>query len=129
MRPAASSVVADMAAAREAGAAAPMTIGEALRIAQNLRLTPEMLIDGPRAKCVIDTLLSAVQSSSAFHKAKLAGEEVFVLRSRDRSAPAAISTWARSAEEHGCPLEKVREAVAVMNRWAAQDQSNTRWPD
>lgn len=109
------STVTEMAAARAqalASADEPMTIAEAIGKAQFLRLQPECVVSALEARRVIDALLSAIQSSPTFHKALLAGEEVFVLRQRDRAAPS-------------------RRRNAVSDRWnaaleAAADRLRTR---
>lgn len=125
-------VVQDMAAMREenrAQADAPMSIGEAVDLARRLRQAPETVLDAARSKRAIDALLSGLEYSPTYLKAIVAGEEVFVLRQRDRCAPAAIVTWTRSASEHGCPDEKVLGANGTWRRWYALPESMTRWPD
>lgn len=47
-------------------------------------------------------------------------EPIFVLRAQDKLAPELVREWACSAEEHGCPPEKVKEAMdcaAAMESW------------
>lgn len=113
---------------REA-AARPMTIGEAADLARRLRETPELVVDGPRAKQAIDTLFAALERSTCYLKATLAGEEVFVLRQSDRAAVEAIRTWAHAASLHGCRDEKVRDAHATAGAWLSQPVEKTKWPD
>lgn len=125
------STVTEMAAARAqalASADEPMTIAEAIGKAQFLRLQPECVVSALEARRVIDALLSAIQSSPTFHKALLAGEEVFVLRSRDRAAPMAIHVWALQAAEHGADHNKVSDAEQTWVRWELQSPDKTRWP-
>ena len=68
-------------------------------------------------------------SATGLAQAKKAGEEVFVLRQSDRAAPAAIVTWTKAAEEHGCRQEKLRDATQTWQRWSAQPLASTKWPE
>lgn len=125
------STVTEMAAARAQALAAadePMTIADAIGKAEFMRLQPEYVVSPAEARRVIDALLAAIQSSTCFYKAKKLGEEVFVLRSRDRAAPMAIHVWARQAAEHGADHNKVSDAEQTWVRWELQSPEKTRWP-
>lgn len=105
------------------------TLTSAIEQALFLRKQQECLLSGPEARALIDTLLSAIESSPCYMKALLKGEEVFVLRQQDRAAPGAIDNWAAEAKRHGCPEEKVRTAFAKSKRWAHLPDEKTKWPD
>lgn len=125
-------IVEQMAREREERAKAAeqaLTITEAINEAQWLRKTPDGILDPLRARKTIDALLSAIESSPCFLKAKLKGEEVFVLRQQDRAAPFAIRYWAEAAERKGCPGTKVEEANRISVRWGRQSPNVTKWPD
>jgi hypothetical protein len=54
-------------------------------------------------------------------------EPIFVLRAQDKLAPHLVYMWAKLAKEHGCPLEKVKEAedcAEAMFAWP-----NRKYPD
>ena len=105
------------------------TIADAITDARFYRAHPEILIDGQKAKRVIDALLAALERSQSYLKAIQRGQEVFVLVEQDRAAPSVILAWATAAEEHGCESEKVNDAYHMAVRWSQQDEANTKWPD
>jgi len=55
-------------------------------------------------------------------------EPVFVLRSKDRLAPAAIEHWAQLAEDNGAPqrAEQARAWAEEMRHW--QGRNYTQYP-
>jgi len=126
--PQGSSVVADMAADREAQTKRGMTIQEAIEGALWLRRTPDGHMDTAKLRVLALTLLSALEASTCYFKAMQKGEEVFVLRQQDRAAPLAIDTWANAAEIKGCGHAKVADARAIAARWLKQDLDTTKWP-
>lgn len=120
-------VVQECAATREQAAAAPYTVATAIADAQYYRAHPECVVGTQQLKRVVDTLLSAVESSPAFYNAVCRGQEVFVLVEQDRAAPGAIFAWATAAEAHGC--KKVEPARAKAVRWSQSPRVETKWPD
>lgn len=113
----------------QAEAAPSMTVAEAIREAQHIRAQrEEYLVTPQKLKLINATLLSAIESSPCFLKAKQKGEEVFVLRQQDRAAPFAIASWADLADGHGCAHEKVTDARAIATRWRVQHDDQTKWP-
>jgi len=106
-----------------------MTIREAVELAQWLRRTPDGIIPQHKVEQAMAALLAALEASQCYLKATLAGEQTFVLRQRDRAAPAAISVWAMEAQKHGCSDDKTAEAHRMAASWAMQPDSATKWPD
>lgn len=56
-----------------------------------------------------------------------ANEPIFVLRGQDRLAPDLIREWARLAEHHSLPQEKLNEALACAD--AMETWPNRKFPD
>lgn len=126
----ASKVVADMTEQREASAKpSDITILDAIDDAQWLRRTPDGVVGPERLRRIIDTLLSGLERSRCYYNAVRRVQEVFVLVQQDRAAPAAIGHWAAIAAVHGCPDEKVQNALATAERWRQQLLTATKWPD
>jgi hypothetical protein len=125
-----SKVVADMAEQREAAAKpSDITILDAIDDAQWLRRTPDAIVGPDRLRRIIDTLLSGLERSRCYYNAVRRGQEVFVLVQQDRAAPPAIGQWAAVAAVHGCPDEKVQNALSTAERWRQQLATATKWPD
>lgn len=122
-------VVAECASLREEAARKEYTIAQAIQDAMWVRRTPDAVISPARAKQMITTLLSGIESSRCFLKALQNGEEVFVLRSIDRAAPFGIVAWADAAAERGCRAEKLDDAYRISGRWTNQPAEKTKWPD
>jgi len=123
-----SKVVADMAEQREAAAKVEMTILDAIDDAQWLRRTPDGVVGPMRLRGIVDTLLSALERSRCYYNAMRRGQETFVLVQQDRAAPAAIGQWAAIAATHGCPDDKVQNALSTAERWRKQLATATKWP-
>jgi len=67
----------------------------------------------------IDELNAAARGEGCLGKAA-PDEPVFILRAQDKLAAGLVYRWATQAEQHGCPVEKVREArelAEVMGNW------------
>jgi hypothetical protein len=124
-----SKVVADMAQQREAAGKVEMTILDAIDDAQWLRRTPDGVVGPMRMRAIVDTLLSALERSRCYYNAMRRGQETFVLVQQDRAAPAAIGQWAAIAATHGCPDDKVQNALSTAERWRKQLATATKWPD
>ena len=124
-----SKVVADIAEQREAAAKVEMTILDAIDDAQWLRRTPDGVVGPMRMRAIVDTLLSGLERSRCYYNAVRRGQEVFVLVQQDRAAPPAIGQWAAVAAVHGCPDEKVQNALATAESWRHQLATATKWPD
>jgi len=122
-------VVRQCAELRERQAQTPMTIQTAIERAQAWRSQPDLVVDTFTAKTVADTLLAALEHDPCFFKATLRGEQTFVLVERDRAAPPTIGQWAAIAAAHGCPDEKIQEALAKAERWRNTPRIPTKWPD
>ena len=57
--------------------------------------------------------------------AKAADDEpLFVLRAKDRTAPATVRDWAQRAKNIGAPAEKVSEAMECARLMEAWQQAN-----
>ena len=121
-------VVADCARMRQDAQDRPLTIPQAIELAQSYRAQPEILVDSFTSKRVMDALLSALEASPCYLKAVQEGQDVFVLRQHDRAAPGAIEEWALMAERHGASKEKVDSARAKIQHWEEQSLDDTRWP-
>lgn len=106
-----------------------ITVAEAIAKAEDCLRQPELLFDTAGARRVILGLLAGLQSSPTYFRALKRGEEVFVLRQRDRAAPDAIKRWCELSSNHGCPQEKIEQAQVKADRWTAQPLSLTRWAD
>lgn len=125
----ASKVVAEMSAQRTANdVRSEYTILDAIDDALWLRRTPDAVVTVARVRRIADTLLAALERSRCYYHAARRGQEVFVLVQQDRAAPAAIGQWAAIAAVHGCPDEKVQNALATAERWRQQLLTATKWP-
>jgi len=122
-------VLADCARLREQATSHPMTVATAIERANWFRKQPELLVDSFTGKQIIDTLLSALEVNPCYLKAVRRGYGVFVLVESDRAAPAAIGQWALDAASHGCPDEKVQEALRMAEQWRNTPRLQTKWPD
>lgn len=115
-------------AAREACAAKPLTIPQAIHEALWMARTPDGFVTPTKARDVVLTLLSALQQNTCYLKAMLANQEVFVLRQHDLAAIEPMRLWAELAERHGASQEKVGSARTKAQRWDMQPRDTTRWP-
>lgn len=116
-------------AEHRASAAAGYSIEQAVEDARFLRRQPEAILSDAQAKRVIDTLFAALESSPAYLKALVRGQDVFVLVEQDQAAPYGIRAWAEVAGNHGTPPEKVSSAQKKAKRWSEHDLPSKKWPD
>jgi hypothetical protein len=128
-KPDLTNVVADATKMREAAATREYTMADAIADARWVERTPDGLLDAERARQIITTLHAALQRSRCYYNAVQRGQEVFVLVQQDRAAPLAITAWANIAGNHGCPQEKVDDAIRVAIAWRGLAPETTKWPD
>lgn len=67
--------------------------------------------------------------NSCLNKADL-DEPIFVLRGKNKLAPALVRLWANLAALHGCGTDKISEArhlADLMESWG--NEFGSKWPD